>query len=73
MKSLKPRKVGEAAYGPPTDIKAVTGTAVLTSAQPQWIYAYRFKKAPSVDVMNKFDIIVCFILCLALHIVSGNH
>ena len=39
-------ELGDPKYGPPTDVVAVTRTAVLTSSSPQWIHATRIKRAP---------------------------
>uniref|UniRef100_A0A3B4CEH5 Uncharacterized protein n=1 Tax=Pygocentrus nattereri TaxID=42514 RepID=A0A3B4CEH5_PYGNA len=38
VKTLNPRKVSEAAYGPPTTVISVTRTAVLMTSSSQWIH-----------------------------------
>ncbi|KAL7869614.1 hypothetical protein AOLI_G00136020 [Acnodon oligacanthus] len=55
VKTLNPRKVGEAAYGPPTTVVAVTRTAVLTTSSPQWIHTSRLKKSPIPETPKTRD------------------
>ncbi|KAL7856406.1 hypothetical protein AOLI_G00200100 [Acnodon oligacanthus] len=55
VKTLNPQKVGEAAYGPPTTVIAVTRTAVLMPSSPQWIHASRLKKSPIPETLKTRD------------------